>query len=73
MFLLRNSLKQTNISLSRGKQNFFMLKSTEHNIIMLINVKFPTIVAILTFISMIETTSESLKERKVSILVFVRN
>ena len=32
--------------------------------IMLINVKMPTIVGILTFISMIYTTSESLKERK---------
>ena len=31
---------------------------------MLINVKMPTIVGILTFISMINTTSESLKARK---------
>ena len=35
--------------------------------IMLINVKMPTIVGILTFISMINTTSESLKVRKVFI------
>ena len=34
---------------------------------MLINVKMPTIVGILTFISMINTTSESLKARKVFI------
>ena len=32
--------------------------------IMLINVKMPTIVGILTFISMINTTNESLKARK---------
>ena len=31
---------------------------------MLINVKMPTIVSILTFISMINTTPESLKARK---------
>ena len=31
---------------------------------LLINVKMPTIVGILTFISMINTTSESLKARK---------
>ena len=32
--------------------------------IVLINVKMPTIVGILTFISMIDTTSESLKTEK---------
>ena len=32
---------------------------------MLINVKMPTIVGILTFISMINTVNESLKARKV--------
>ena len=40
--------------------------------IMLINVKMPSIVDILTFISMADTTSESLKQEKysnVSILV----
>ena len=36
--------------------------------IMLINVKMPEIVGILTFISMIHTTSESLKGRKFLIL-----
>ena len=35
--------------------------------IMLINVKMPTIVGILTFISMVNKTSESLKARKVFI------
>ena len=53
-----------------------MLNSTKHEIvfIMLINVKMPTIVGILTFISMINTTSESLKARKkekISILDFI--
>ena len=38
--------------------------------IMLINVKMPTIVGILTFISMIKTTSESLKARKSIFLAF---
>ena len=41
--------------------------------ILLINVKMPTIVGILTFISMINTTSERLKARNffVGILVFM--
>ena len=43
-----------------GYKTFFRLNSTEREIIMLINVKMPTIVGILTFISMINTTSESL-------------
>ena len=44
--------------------------------IILINVKMPTAVGILTFISMIITTSESLKARKVYIFqhfIFVSN
>ena len=41
-----------------------MLKATEHEIILLINVKMPTIVGILTFINMINIASESLKARK---------
>ena len=40
-----------------------MLNLTEHKKIMLINVKMPTIVGILTFISKINTTSERLKAR----------
>ena len=44
-----------------------MLNSTEHKFIMLINVKMPTIVGILTFICMLNATSESLKARKVGI------
>ena len=39
------------------KRQFFMFNSTEHGIIMLINVKMSTIVGILTFINMINTTS----------------
>ena len=38
-----------------------MLNLTEHEVIMLIKVKMPTIDGILTFISMIKTTSESLR------------
>ena len=34
------------------------------NFIILINVKMPTIVGILTFINMINTTSESMRARK---------
>ena len=43
--------------------NFFILNSAEHKFILLINVKMPTIVGILTFISMINTTSERLNAR----------
>ena len=44
----------------RGYKTIFMLNSAEHEIILLINVKMPTMVGILTFISMINTTSERL-------------
>ena len=40
-----------------------MLNSAEHKFILLINVKMPTIVGILTFTSMIYTTSERRKTR----------
>ena len=56
----------------QGYKTFFMLNSAEHKLILLINVKMPTVVVILTIISMINTTSERLKERQslfVSILV----
>ena len=50
----------------QGYQTFFMLNSAEHEIYQAINVKMPTtIVGILTLISMIDTTSLSLKGRKV--------
>ena len=41
-----------------------MLKSTGHEITMLMYVEMQTIAGILTFISMVNTTSERLKERK---------
>ena len=50
---------------TRGHKTFFMLNSAEHEIypFQLINVKMLTIVGILKFISMINTTSERLKVR----------
>ena len=48
----------------RGYKTFFMLNSAEQEIIMFINIKMPTIVGILTFISMINT-SKNLKAIKV--------
>ena len=53
-----NQTKQTNSSQVSTK------------FIMLINIKMPTIVGILTFISMINTTPESLKARKVFIFQY---
>ena len=44
-----------------------MLKSFEHEIIMLINVNMPTFAGMLTFISMMNVTSESLKARTIFI------
>ena len=41
----------------------FMLNSAEHEIYPFMNVKMPTIVGILTFISMMNTTPESFKAR----------
>ena len=43
---------------------FSCLTQPSLKFIMLINAKMPTIVGILTFISMVNTTSESLKARK---------
>ena len=48
------------IVLPRGYKTFSMLSSAEHERILLINVKMPTIVGILTFISMINRTFERL-------------
>ena len=45
-----------------------MSNSTKHKFIMLKMVKMPTIVGILTFNSMIDTTSESMKARTVFIV-----
>ena len=44
-----------------------MLNSNEHVIILLINVKMPKSVGILTFISRINTTSKCFKQEKVFI------
>ena len=55
---------------------FFMLNSTEHEKNMLKNVKKQTIVGILTFISMVNATSESSKAKILlffSILIFIRS
>ena len=41
------------VASARGYKTFFFLNSTEHEFILLINVKMPTIVGILTFISRI--------------------
>ena len=51
----------------RGYKTFFMLNTAEHKLRMVVNVKTPTIVGILTFISMINTAIKSLKVRKVFI------
>ena len=49
---------------------FFMLNSTWHEIIMLINVEMPTIVGILTFISMINKISEQNSRIRLNFSVF---
>ena len=48
----------------------FMLNSTEHGIYPAHNVKMPTIVGILTFISRINTTWESLKVKARTMSIF---
>ena len=68
LFQISNTAQLLNKVLTRpcGYKTFFMLKSTEY-----INVKIPKI---LTFSSMINSTSESLKSRKslfFSVLVFI--
>ena len=54
--------KMVHIIRPRGYKTFFILNSAEHEIYPA-HVKMPTIVGILTFISMINTTSERLKAR----------
>ena len=51
----------------RGYKTFLWSTQLSMEFIMLINVKMPAIVGILTLISMINTTSESLKVRKIYI------
>ena len=60
-------IKLVSMTWTRGYKTFFMLNSTEYKFIMLINVKMPTVVGILTFISMLNANCESLKARKVGI------
>ena len=59
--------------LARGYKTFFMLNLKPNmKFIMLINVKLSTIVGILTFMSMMNTTSESLRARKIFIFQHFR-
>ena len=53
----------TLVAMLRVYKTFYMFKSAEHEIYLLIHVKMPSIVGILTFISMINTTSERIKAR----------
>ena len=55
-----NTMKTTR---PRGYKTLFIPNQLRTKFILLINVKMPTIVGILTFISMINTTSETLKAR----------
>ena len=50
---------------ARGYKTFLCSTHLSIKIIMLINVKMPTIVGILTFIIMINTTSESIKAKNI--------
>ena len=56
----------------RGYKTFSHSTRLSKKFILLINVKMPTIVGILTFNSIINTRSESLKVRKVIIFLHVR-
>ena len=55
------------LQLQALSKTLFILNSASMKFILLINVKMPTIVGILTFMSMINTTFNSLKARKVFI------
>ena len=54
----------------QGYKTFFIINSTEHEIFPAHNVKMPTIVGILTFISRISTTS-SVGSRKKSLIFHI--
>ena len=62
----------SSISGPRGYKNFLCSTQMSMKFIMLKNVKMPTIVVILIFMSMINTTSEHLKARKVFIFKHFR-
>ena len=66
-FMLCNSgVVNSTLVLPHGYKKFFIFNQLSMKFIMLINVKMPTIVGILTFISMINTTSGSLKAHDIS-------
>ena len=50
-FRLRQQTRKVIITRPRGYTTFFMLYSVEHEFFLLINVKMPTVVGILTFMS----------------------
>ena len=67
-------LEFSHFSAKPGPKPFSRSTQVSVEFIMLINVKMPTIVVILTFISMINTTPEGMKVSKpllLSILVFI--
>ena len=65
-YSFRNTIRVSNSihpAWTRGYKTFLYSTQLSTKFILLINVKMPTIVGILTFISMINTTSERLKAR----------
>ena len=65
-----NPTRKEHLEIRRGGYKtviILILNSAEYKIFMLINVKMPTIIGILTFISMINTTSERHKARNIFI------
>ena len=65
MPLVKEIFKSVCLTRPRGYITFICSTQLSMKFVKLINVKMPTIGGILTFISMINTTSESLKARKV--------
>ena len=57
----------------RGSKTFYMLKSTEHEIYSAHNVKMPTFVGILTYISRIHITSQWFKLRNICMYIYFGN
>ena len=60
-FIIRPSYKEQPSSWPQGYKTFSYSAQLSMEFILLINVKMPTIVGILTFISMMNTTSEIIK------------
>ena len=65
----KSTLEKIKSSGPKVMKLFFILNTAEHEIYPAHNVKMPTIVGILTFISMINTTSERLKARNLFYLL----